>query len=61
MAKFYEYDNDGFLMLLSKINSFDKDSLIIDLESITQYGQFGGFFTLSIQFGFLLCERITFI
>ena len=31
-------DNDGFFLLLSKINSFDKDSLIIGLESTAHYG-----------------------
>ena len=31
-------DNDGFFLLLSKLNSFDKDSLIIGLESTAHYG-----------------------
>lgn len=31
-------DNDGFYMLLSKLNSFDKDSTIIGLESTAHYG-----------------------
>ena len=31
-------DNDGFFTLLSKINSFDKNSLIIGLESTAHYG-----------------------
>lgn len=31
-------DNDGFYMLLSKLNSFDKDSTIIGLESTVHYG-----------------------
>ena len=31
-------DNDGFFSLLSKLNSFDKDSLIIGLESTAHYG-----------------------
>lgn len=31
-------DNDGFFMLLSKLNSFDKDSIIIGLESTAHYG-----------------------
>jgi len=31
-------DNDGFFLLLSKINPFDKDSLIIGLESTAHYG-----------------------
>ena len=30
-------DNDGFFTLLSKINSFDKNSLIIGLESTAHY------------------------
>lgn len=31
-------DNDGFFTLLSKLNSFDKDSVIIGLESTAHYG-----------------------
>ncbi|WP_243154956.1 IS110 family transposase [Mogibacterium timidum] len=31
-------DNAGFYMLLSKLNSFDKDSTIIGLESTAHYG-----------------------
>ena len=31
-------DNDGFFTLLSKLNSFDKNSLIIGLESTAHYG-----------------------
>ena len=31
-------DNEGFYMLLSKLNSFDKDSTIIGLESTAHYG-----------------------
>lgn len=31
-------DNDGFFTLLSKINSFDKNSIIIGLESTAHYG-----------------------
>lgn len=30
-------DNDGFHMLLSKLNSFDKNSIIIGLESTAHY------------------------
>ena len=30
-------DNDGFLLLLSKLSSFDKSSLIIGLESTVHY------------------------
>ena len=31
-------DNDGFFTLLSKLNSFDKNSVIIGLESTAHYG-----------------------
>lgn len=31
-------DNDGFYMLLSKLNSFEKNSIIIGLESTAHYG-----------------------
>lgn len=31
-------DNDGFKMLVSKLNSLDKDSIIIGLESTAHYG-----------------------
>ena len=31
-------DSDGFFMLLSKLSSFDKDSIIIGLESTAHYG-----------------------
>ena len=31
-------DSDGFFMLLSKISSFDKDSIVIGLESTAHYG-----------------------
>lgn len=31
-------DNDGFYMLLSKLNSFEKDSIIVGLESTAHYG-----------------------
>ena len=31
-------DNDGFFTLLSKLNSFDKESVIIGLESTAHYG-----------------------
>ena len=31
-------DNDGFYMLLSKLSSFEKDSIIIGLESTAHYG-----------------------
>ena len=35
--KFYN-DSDGFHLLLSKLESFDKRSLIISLESTAHYG-----------------------
>ena len=31
-------DNDGFQLLISKLESFDKNSLIIGLESTAHYG-----------------------
>jgi len=31
-------DGDGFQMLVSKLDSFDKDSIIIGLESTAHYG-----------------------
>lgn len=31
-------DSDGFYMLLSKLSSFDKDSIVIGLESTAHYG-----------------------
>lgn len=31
-------DNDGFQLLISKLESFDKNSLIIGLESTARYG-----------------------
>lgn len=31
-------DNDGFYMLLSKLNPFEKDSIIVGLESTAHYG-----------------------
>lgn len=31
-------DNDGFQLLISKLDSFDKDSIIIGLESTSHYG-----------------------
>lgn len=31
-------DHDGFYMLLSKLSSFEKDSIIIGLELIAHYG-----------------------
>ena len=31
-------DGDGFQLLISKLDSFDKDSLIIGLESTAHYG-----------------------
>ena len=34
----FSNDNDGFLLLLSRIDSFDPDSIIIGLESTAHYG-----------------------
>ena len=31
-------DGDGFQMLVSKLDSLDRDSIIIGLESMTHYG-----------------------
>ena len=31
-------DNDGFQLLISKLDSLDKDSIIIGLESTAHYG-----------------------
>ena len=31
-------DSDGFFMLLSKLSVFDKDSIVIGLESTAHYG-----------------------
>ena len=31
-------DNDGFQLRISKLDSFDKDSIIIGLESTANYG-----------------------
>ena len=34
----FSNDADGFQMLISKLDSFDKDSIIIGLESTAHYG-----------------------
>lgn len=34
----FSNDSDGFFMLLSKLSSFDKDSIVIGLESTAHYG-----------------------
>lgn len=34
----FSNDNDGFLLLISKLESFEQDSLIIGLESTAHYG-----------------------
>ena len=46
-------DNDGFLKLLSKINSFDKNSLIIGLESTAHYGN--NLLAFLVPKGFKVC------
>ena len=39
-------DSDGFFTLLSKLNSFEKDNVIIGLESTAHYGNNLAFFIL---------------
>lgn len=34
----FSNDSDGFQLLISNLNSFEKDSLIIGLESTAHYG-----------------------
>ena len=46
-------DNDGFYSLLSKLNPFEKDSIIIGLESTAHYGNNLVFFLVSK--GFHVC------
>ena len=46
-------DNDGFYSLLSKLDSFEKDSIIIGLESTAHYGNNLVFFLVSK--GFHVC------
>ncbi len=46
-------DNDGFLMLLSKLSQFEKESIIIGLESTAHYGNNLVFFLVSK--GFNVC------
>lgn len=46
-------DNDGFFSLLSKLNSFDKDSLIIGLESTAHYGN--NLLAFLVPKGFRVC------
>ena len=46
-------DNDGFLLLLSKLNSFDKSSLIIGLESTAHYGN--NLLAFLVPKGFQVC------
>ena len=55
LVKPFEFtnDNDGFYLLLSKLNSFDIDSLIIGLESTAHYGNNLLFFLVSR--GFKVC------
>ena len=61
-------DNDGFYKLLSVLSSFEKDSLIIVLESTAHYGNTllntlflnTTRYVSSTLFKLLRCERITF-
>ena len=46
-------DNDGFILLFSKINSFDNDSLIIGLESTAHYGN--NLLAFLVSKGFHVC------
>lgn len=46
-------DNDGFLLLLSKLSSFDKSSLIIGLESTAHYGN--NLLAFLVPKGFRVC------
>ena len=46
-------DNDGFLSLLSKINSIDKNSLIIGPKSTAHYGN--NLLTFLVPKGFQVC------
>ena len=46
-------DSDGFYMLLSKLNQFEKDDIIIGLESTAHYGNNLVFFLVSK--GFNVC------
>lgn len=46
-------DNDGFLLLLSKLSSFDKSSIIIGLESTAHYGN--NLLAFLVPKGFQVC------
>ena len=46
-------DNDGFYMLLSKLNSFEKDSIIVGLESTAHYGN--NLVSFLVAKGFKVC------
>ena len=46
-------DNDGFYMLLSKLNSFEKNSIIIGLESTAHYGN--NLVSFLVTKGFNIC------
>ena len=46
-------DNDGFLLLFSKLSSFDKSSLIIGLESTAHYGN--NLLAFLVPKGFQVC------
>ena len=46
-------DNDGFYMLLSKLNPFEKDSIIVGLESTAHYGN--NLVSFLVSKGFHVC------
>ena len=46
-------DNDGFYMLLSKLNPFEKDSIIVCLESTAHYGN--NLVSFLVSKGFHVC------
>ena len=59
----FSNDSDGFRLLLSKLNQFESDSLVIGLESTAHYGNNlpGIFMFVSlIRSKRLLCEKTTF-
>ncbi len=51
-------DNDGFYLLLSKLSSFEKDSIIIGLESTAHYGNNLVYFLVSKGFSVCLINPI---
>ena len=51
-------DNDGFYMLFSRLSSFEKDSIIIGLESTAHYGNNLMYFLVSKGFSVCLINPI---